>query len=87
MSATVIIRMWEVRGHPERVPELVDWVCTVGVAAVEHDPRHIRSEVFSSSERVVVISRWRSEPVPLPEPPAELVVRAPHSWDFTPVDR
>jgi hypothetical protein len=35
----------------------------------------------------VVISKWRSSPVDLPEPPAELVARSPHVWDFTPVDR
>lgn len=83
----MIVRMWEVRGHPARIPELVDWVCGTALPAVEHDPRHAGSEVFSSSDRVVVISRWRGEPVALPHPPAELVARRAHSWDFTPVDR
>jgi hypothetical protein len=79
--------MWEVRGEPGRVPELVRWVCDVAVPSVEHHPRYAGSEVFSATDRVVVISRWRGEPVPLPDPPAELVARAPHSWDFAPVDR
>ena len=83
----VIVRMWEVRAEPERVPELVNWVCDTALPHIEFDPRHIASEVFSATERVVVISRWRGEPVPLPPPPAELVARPPHGWDFAPVDR
>lgn len=83
----VIVRMWEVRARPGRVPELVGWVCETGIPAVEPDPRHAGTEVFSSTDRVVVISRWRGDPVPLPDPPTELVARPPHSWDFTPVDR
>lgn len=83
----MIVRMWEVRGHPARMTELVGWVCDTGLPAVEHDPGHAGSEVFSASDRVVVISRWRGEPRRLPEPPAELVARRAHAWDFTPVDR
>lgn len=86
--ADVIARMWEVRGRPEQFRELLAWVCEKALPAVEPDPRHVASEVFSSTDhRVVVISRWRSEPQPLPDPPAELVARRPHVWDFTPVDR
>jgi hypothetical protein len=87
MFAFVIVRMWEVRGYRERLPELVGWVCDTALPAVEHDPRYAGSEVFSATDRVVVISRWRGEPPPLPDPPAELVARPPHAWDFTPVDR
>ena len=87
MSATVIVRMWEVRGYPDRLPELVDWVCDTALPAVEPDPGHAGSEVFSSIDRVVVISRWRGVPGSLPDPPPELVARPPHAWDFTPVDR
>jgi hypothetical protein len=79
--------MWEVRGYPERLPELVDWVCETALPAVEHDPRHAGTDVFSATDRVVVISRWRGEPLPLPDPPRDLVARPPHAWDFTPVDR
>lgn len=79
--------MWEVRAVPDRLAELVGWVCDTALPQVEHDPGHAGSEVFSAPDRVVVISRWRGEPVALPPPPAELVARAPHSWDFTPVDR
>lgn len=83
----MIVRMWEVRGEPERLPALVRWVCDVALPAVEPDPRHAGSEVFASADRVVVISRWRDSPQSLPEPPPELVARRPHTWDFAPVDR
>ncbi len=80
--------MWEVRSHPETLAELLSWVCEVAVPAVEVEPLHVSSEVFSSADRrVVVLSRWRSHPVPLPDPPSYLVARPPHAWDFTPVDR
>lgn len=81
----MIVRMWEVRTYA--VPALVAWVCDTALPAVEPDPRHIGSEVFSATERVVVISRWHGEPVPFPDPPPGLVARRPHAWDFTPVDR
>ena len=83
----MIVRMWEVRGYPQRLPELVAWVCETALPQVEVDPRHLESEVFSATDRVVVISRWRGEPVRLPDTPPELVARDPHSWDFAPVDR
>jgi hypothetical protein len=87
MFASVIVRMWEVRGYPARLSDLVGWVCDTALPAIEHDPRHAGSEVFSATDRVVVISRWRGEPLRLPDPPADLVARTPHAWDFTPVDR
>lgn len=86
-TVDVIVRMWEVRGYPDRVPELIAWVCDTALPGVEHDPRHAGSEVFSSTDRVVVISRWRGEPLPLPDPPDDLVARPPYAWDFAPVDR
>jgi hypothetical protein len=88
MSATVIVRMWEVRAERGRLAELISWICDTALPEIEHSPLHISSEVFSSSEdRAVVISRWRGEPIPLPDPPSRLVARPPHSWDFTQVDR
>jgi hypothetical protein len=80
--------MWEVRASPERFDDLLAWVCDTAVPAVESDPRHVASEVFAATDhRVVVISRWHGEPRSLADPPGYLVARAPHSWDFTPVDR
>ena len=88
VSAGVIVRMWEVRARPAGFAELLDWVCDTALPAVEVEPLHIASEVFSSTDhRVVVISRWRGDPRPLPAPPEHLVARSPHVWDFTQVDR
>lgn len=83
----MIARMWEVRGIPERIDELVDWVCAVALPAVEAEPGHVRDEVYASADRVVVISSWRGTAVDLPDPPPELVARPPHAWDFNLIDR
>lgn len=83
----MIARMWEVRGLPERIDELVDWVCTVAVPAVESEPGYVRGEVYASADRVVVISSWRDTATDLPEPPSGLVARPPHAWDFNLIDR
>ena len=88
MSADVIARMWEVRAHPQRFADLLAWVCETAVPAIEVEPAHLASEVFSSTDhRVVVISKWRGDPVSLPDPPARMLARTPHVWDFTQVDR
>jgi hypothetical protein len=84
VSANVIARMWEVRAHPQRFADLLAWVCDRAVPAVEVEPAHVSSEVFSSTDhRIVVISKWRGgTPVPLADPPADQVARTPHVWDF-----
>jgi len=80
--------MWEVRAHPEGFKDLLSWVCEVALPTVEQHPLHVSSEVYAATDdRVVVISKWRSSPQALADPPRHLVARAPHSWDFTPVDR
>ena len=84
----MIVRMWEVRAHPEGLTDLLSWICEAALPKIEVNPMHIHSEVFTSTDnRVVVISKWRSSPEPLAEPPANLVARSPHVWDFSPVDR
>ncbi|MEV4813504.1 hypothetical protein [Micromonospora avicenniae] len=84
----MIVRMWEARAESYGLADLITWVCDTALPEFEHDPRHLSSEVFSSTDhRVVVISKWRSDPRALPDPPPMLVARAPHSWDFTQVDR
>jgi hypothetical protein len=84
----MIVRMWEVRAHPEGLTDLLTWVCEVALSAVEMNPLHVQSEVFSSTDnRVVVISKWRSNPEQFLDPPGHLTARPPHSWDFSPVDR
>ena len=84
----MIARMWEIRSSPSGFAELLSWVCDVAVPGLEVLPQHVSSEVFSSTDRrIVVISKWRNSPESLPTPPAKLVARAPHVWDFSPVDR
>jgi len=88
MSRAVIVRMWEVRAHPEGLTDLLSWVCEAALPSLELSPLHMSSEVLSSTDnRVVVIVRWRSSPQPMPDPPGHLVARPPHTWDFSPVDR
>ncbi|SBT47589.1 hypothetical protein [Micromonospora auratinigra] len=84
----MIVRMWEAKAEPYGFADLITWVCETALPEFEHDPLHLSSEVFSSTDhRLVVISKWRNTPRALPDPPPTLVARAPHSWDFTQVDR
>ncbi|MCW2642475.1 MAG: hypothetical protein JWP76_4781 [Dactylosporangium sp.] len=84
----MIVRMWEVRAYPEGFEDLLSWVREGALPRIEASPLHVSSEAFSSADhRIVVISKWRGDPEPLPEPPGHLVARKPHSWDFSPVDR
>ena len=84
----MIARMWEVRALGSGFDELLSWVCDRALPRLEELPQHVSSDVYSSTDnRIVVISKWRNSPESLPTPPAKLVARAPHVWDFTPVDR
>ena len=84
----MIARMWEVRALASGFDELLTWVCDEALPKLEVLPQYVSSEVYSSTDhRIVVISRWRNTPEALPAPPENLVARAPHVWDFTPVDR
>jgi hypothetical protein len=84
----MIARMWEVRALGSGFAELLAWVCDEALPKLEVLPQHVSSEVYSSTDhRIVVISKWRTIPESLPAPPERLVARAPHVWDFTPVDR
>lgn len=85
----MIVRMWEARAYPSGFSELLNWVCDQAMPAVEVEPRHIASEVFSSTDnRLVVVSKWRgSDPPPFPDPPGHLIEGRPRCRDFAPVDR
>lgn len=84
----MIARMWEIRSSPSGFAELLSWVCDVAVPGLEVLPQHVSSDIFSSTDnRIVVISKWRNTPENLPAPPPKLIARAPHIWDFSPVDR
>ena len=84
----MIARMWEVRALGSGFDELLSWVCDRAVPRLEELPQHVSSDVYSSTDnRIVVISKWRHSPEAMPAPPASLVARSPHVWDFSPVDR
>jgi hypothetical protein len=84
----MIARMWEIRASGGGLDELLAWVCDEAVPGLEVLPQHVSSDVYSSTDnRIVVITKWRHSPQNLPAPPAGLIARAPHVWDFTPVDR
>jgi hypothetical protein len=84
----MIARMWEVRALGSGFDELLSWVCDQALPKLEVLPQHVASEVYTSPDhRIVVISKWRNTPGELPAPPDNLVARAPHVWDFSPVDR
>jgi len=88
MSGGVIVRMWEARAEAARLAELLSWVCDTALPEIEPSPLHLASEIFSSADdRLVVISKWRGNPLDLPDPPLRLVTRPPRRWDFTQVDR
>jgi hypothetical protein len=84
----MIARMWEVRASRSGFDELLAWVCDTAVPALEVLPQHVSTDVYSSTDlRIVVITKWRNSPETLRTPPENLVARAPHVWDFNPVDR
>ena len=63
--------MWEAVAAPGRGGDLLAWVA----AHAAGDAR-----VFGSRDgRVVVVAR---APLELPDPPAEMLGRPPHRWDF-----
>ena len=84
----MIVRMWEVIAHPESHADVLSWVCEAAVPALEVRPMHVSSDVLTSTDgRVVVVSRWRGDPVDPEPPPRHLVAQQPRSWDFNEVDR
>jgi hypothetical protein len=87
-ATDMIVRMWEVRAMGAGFDELLTWVCDEALPKIEVLPLHVASEVYSSTDRrIVVISKWRGGPVTIETPPDRLIARAPHVWDFTQVDR
>jgi hypothetical protein len=84
----MIARMWEIRASTGGFDELLTWVCDEAVPRLEVLPQHVSSDVYSSTDnRIVVITKWRNSPEGMPTPPAKLIARAAHVWDFNPVDR
>jgi hypothetical protein len=70
--------MWEVRAAPGRLDELVDFVNATA------DPSALVFRSGGTDARVVVIDPSGRG---VPDVPVDLIARAPHAWDFQPVER
>lgn len=62
--------MWEAKAASGQTEALVEWL-------LERCPEG--AHVYRSADRVVLIAE---APAHLDEPPAALVARPPHSWEF-----
>lgn len=74
--ARPVTTMWEVRAVQGRAEDLLRWLA--GRAPTG-------SQVYRSAageDRVVVLDPTGTAARVLADPPAELVARAPHAWDF-----
>jgi len=68
--------MWEARAADGRTAELLAWVL---------DQAPADSQVYRSADRVVVIDPTGTVAARLAGPPAGLLARPAHAWDFEPV--
>jgi len=65
--------MWEARAADGRTAELLAWVL---------DQAPADSQVYRSADRVVVIDPTGTVAARLAGPPAGLLARPAHAWDF-----
>ncbi|MER7702696.1 hypothetical protein ABTX81_07350 [Kitasatospora sp. NPDC097605] len=76
--------MWEARAADGRGAELSAWVRETALPALRGRTGLLRAELFAApGERVLLITWWSGEPVPVAEPPAGLLGRPVHRWSFT----
>jgi hypothetical protein len=68
--------MWEAKGDADGL--LAWWRAEVAPSL----PDGVGFELFRSADRVVALVRAAESGLRLPEPPAELIARAPHAWPF-----
>lgn len=84
----MIVRMWEVRAHPEAYDDVMSWACDVAAPWLERRPTCLECEILASTDqRILLVSRWRSDPAVPPDPPSYQVASGPHQWDFITVER
>ncbi|MEU1505204.1 hypothetical protein [Kitasatospora sp. NPDC005748] len=80
---TTTAAMWEARAADGRGAELSAWVREVALPALRGSAGLVRAELFGApGDRVLLITWWTAEPVPVPEPPAALIGRPVHRWSF-----
>ncbi|TWE17788.1 hypothetical protein [Kitasatospora atroaurantiaca] len=76
--------MWEARAADGRGAELHRWVHEAALPELRGAAGLLRTEVFTASgDRVLLITWWAGEPLPVPDPPGELLGRPVHRWSFT----
>jgi hypothetical protein len=76
-----VAQMWEARAADGRGAELSAWVREFALPRLRGS---VRAELFSApGDRVLLITWWEGEPVPVADPPAELLARPVHRWGFT----
>ncbi|WP_443035341.1 hypothetical protein [Streptomyces sp. BE20] len=81
---TTTAAMWEARAADGRAAELSAWVREVALPALRGTAGLVRTELFAApGGRVLLITWWTGEPVPVVEPPAGLLGRPVHRWSFT----
>ncbi|MFH8382796.1 hypothetical protein ACH4E7_17865 [Kitasatospora sp. NPDC018058] len=79
-----VAAMWEARAADHRGDELAAWVRESALPAVRGAAGLERLELLSApGERVLLITWWSGAPVPVADPPAELLGRPVHRWSFT----
>ncbi|MGW2251824.1 hypothetical protein ACWCXH_16715 [Kitasatospora sp. NPDC001660] len=76
--------MWEARAADRRGAELASWVRETAIPALRGSAGLERLELLGApGERVLLVTWWSGEPVPVADPPAELLGRPVHRWSFT----
>ncbi|MFG2912941.1 hypothetical protein ACGF0D_08625 [Kitasatospora sp. NPDC048298] len=79
-----VAAMWEARAAAGRAAELAAWVRESALPGLRGAAGLERLELLSApGERVLLIAWWNGEPVPVADPPAELLGRPVHCWAFT----
>ncbi|MFE4518863.1 hypothetical protein ACFRMQ_32300 [Kitasatospora sp. NPDC056783] len=79
-----VAAMWEARAAAGRGAELAVWARESALPALRGSAGLERLELLSApGERVLLITWWSGEPVPVADPPAELLGRPAHRWSFT----
>ncbi|MFC8453979.1 hypothetical protein [Kitasatospora sp. NPDC057223] len=76
--------MWEARAADGRGAELLAWVRSAVLPALRGSAGLVRTELLGApGDRVLLITWWDGEPLPVTDPPAALLGRPVHRWAFT----
>ncbi|MBD0692818.1 hypothetical protein [Streptomyces sp. CBMA123] len=88
-----VAAMWEARAADGRGAELAAWARESALPALRGAAGLERLELLTApgtgappaegGGRVLLIAWWSGEPVPVADPPAELLGRPVHRWSFT----